>query len=63
MAVVWTILSAVKRRKEVRKQGADRYKRKVYCLKNAESKEHLSTQKIHEQTSGARTFWRRRTDG
>jgi len=36
MTIAWRVIAAVQRGKEVRTQGATRYKRKVHFLKNAE---------------------------
>jgi len=46
----------MQRSKEVRTQGASRYKRKVHLLKNAGRKEHISTLKIDKQIEGVLTF-------
>ena len=59
MIVVCRIVSAVQRSKEVRTQGASRYKRKVDFLQNAGMKEHVSTPKIDEKFEGVLTPWRR----
>jgi len=55
MIVIWRLIAAVRRKKEVRTQGVSRYKRKSHFLKNAERKEHVSTPKIDEQVEGELT--------
>ena len=47
----------------MRTQGASRFKRKVYLLKNAGKKEHVSTPKIDKQIEGVITTWRRQKEG
>jgi len=46
----------------VRKQGASKYKRKAYLLRNVGRKEHISTPKIDKQIEGMLTPWRRQTE-
>jgi len=63
MIVVWRIITAVERIKEVRTQGATRYKRKVHFLINAEKNKYIGTPKIDKQTEGVFTIWRRQKKG
>jgi len=49
----------MQRRKEMRTQGASRYKRKVHFLKNIERGEHVSIPKTDGQIEGVLTPWRR----
>jgi len=46
-------------KKDVRSQGANRYKRKVHLLKNVGRKEYVTTQKTDKQIEGILTPWRR----
>ena len=46
MTAVCSITAVVQRGKEVRTQGATRYKRRVHFLKDAERKEYISILKI-----------------
>ena len=63
MIVVWIIMTAVERIKEVRTQGATRYKRKFHFLINAEKNKYISMPKIDKQIEGVFTAWRRQKNG
>ena len=63
MIVALKVIAVVKRSKEVRIQGASKYKEKVHLLKNVERKEHISPPKRDEQITKVFTPWRMQKKG